>query len=422
MPGLLAAGGAEGFGPLLAALALLVVAAKAGGLLAQRWGQPSVLGELLVGIALGNLVPRLLGQEAEALVGGDPTLAFLAQLGVLILLFDVGLEADLRAFLRVGPSAALVAVIGVVTPGVLGWGLAAWWLPEAPGLAHVFIGATLTATSVGITARVLRDLGATGSREARIILGAAILDDVLGLVVLAVVSGMAKAAAGAGGFAAAEIAGIVIRAALFMVAAAVAGHFFSGPLVRLIGRTGRETVLVVGLGLCFGLAWAAEHLGLADIVGAFAAGVMLDPYGKGVRGRQDEPGLGELLHPLSAVFGPLFFVLMGARIDIDRDLSWPVLGLAAMLTACALAGKLACALGVLERGANRLAVGIGMVPRGEVGLIFASIGTGLTLMGRPLLDAGVFSAVVLMVLATTLVAPVGLRRVLGRAQRREPAE
>lgn len=416
MLAVLAAGGAEAFGPLLAALALLVVAAKAGGLVAQRWGQPAVLGELLVGIGVGNLVPRLLGEEARALVGGDPTLAFLAQLGILLLLFDVGLETDLRAFVRVGRSAALVAVIGIVVPGLLGWGVAAWWLPGSPGLAHVFVGAALTATSVGITARVLKDLGVTASREAQIIIGAAILDDVLGLVVLAVVSGTATAAAGAGGLGWTAIAGILLRAVLFLGAAAALGHFLSAPIIRLAGRTGRETILVLGLALCFGLAWASERLGLADIVGAFAAGMMLDPYGKGVRARDDQPTLAELLHPLSAVFGPLFFVLMGARIDLGLAVSASVLGLAALLTVCAVAGKLACALGVVEPGANRLAVGIGMVPRGEVGLIFAGIGAGLVVAGRPLLDAGIFSAVVLMVLVTTVVTPVGLRWVLQKDQ------
>ncbi|MGH7307816.1 MAG: cation:proton antiporter [Candidatus Rokuibacteriota bacterium] len=412
MPVVLATGGAEAFGPLLAALALLVAAAKAGGLVAQRWGQPAVLGELLVGIVVGNLVPRLLGEESRALVGGDPTLAFLAQLGILLLLFDVGLETNLRAFVRVGPSAVLVAVIGIVVPGVLGWAIGAWWLPDSPGLTHVFLGATLTATSVGITARVLKDLGATASREAQIIIGAAILDDVLGLVVLAVVSGTATAAAGAGGLGATAIASILLRAVLFLGAAAALGHFLSGRIVGLAGRTGRETVLVLGLVLCFGLAWASERLGLADIIGAFAAGMMLDPYGQGVRARDDQPTLAELLHPLSAVFGPLFFVLMGARIDLGLASSASVLELAALLTLGAVAGKLACALGVVERGANRLAVGIGMVPRGEVGLIFAGIGAGLVVADRPLLDVGIFSAVVLMVLVTTVVTPVGLRWVL----------
>jgi Kef-type K+ transport system membrane component KefB len=189
-----AAAGAEGsphFGPILCALALLVLLAKAGGLLAERLGQPAVLGELLVGIGLGNLLPLAFAEKGIAFVRSDPTLLVLAEVGVLILLFDVGLETDLRSLLRVGWSSLVAALVGIVTPMLLGWGAAAWLLSESPTLAHVFVGATLSATSVGITSRVLKDLGATQSREGQIILGAAVIDDVLGLVVLAVLGGAA---------------------------------------------------------------------------------------------------------------------------------------------------------------------------------------------------------------------------------------
>ena len=154
-------------GPVLFGLAVLLLAAKAGGLLAERWGQPSVLGELLAGIGLGNLLPPVFGAQGIAFVRSDPTLLTLAEAGILILLFDVGLEADLRAFVRVGVSASLVAVIGVVVPLGLGWGVAAWLLPGSPTLVHVFVGATLTATSIAITVRVLKSLGATQTAEGR---------------------------------------------------------------------------------------------------------------------------------------------------------------------------------------------------------------------------------------------------------------
>jgi Kef-type K+ transport system membrane component KefB len=185
-------------GPVLFGLAVLVVAAKAGGLLAERWGQASVLGELIVGIGLGNLLPPLFGDQGIRFVQRDPTLHVLAEVGVLILLFDVGLEADLRALARAGPSSALVALIGLAVPFALGWGVTAWLLPEAHMLVGVFVGATLTATSVGITARVLKDLGVMRRPEAETILGAAVIDDVLGLMVLAVVSGLVQAASGGG--------------------------------------------------------------------------------------------------------------------------------------------------------------------------------------------------------------------------------
>src|SRR6266542_5303707 len=183
-------------GLTLFAVALLVTSATIGGLVVERWGQPAVLGELLVGIGVGNLLPLIVGAHGVDLVRADPTLRFLAEVGVLLLLFDVGLESDLRALIRVGPSALLVAVFGVVAPVALGWGATAWLLPVSPLLVHLFIGATLAATSVGITARVLRDLGAVQSREGQTILGAAVIDDVLGLVVLAVIAGAISAAAG----------------------------------------------------------------------------------------------------------------------------------------------------------------------------------------------------------------------------------
>lgn len=404
------------FGAVLFGLSVLVVAAKAGGLLAERWKQPSVLGELLVGIGLGNLLPLFFGEKGIAFVRSDPTLLFLAEVGVLILLFDVGLESDLRALARVGLSSLLVALIGVVAPLLLGWGAAAWFFPDGPTLVHVFVGATLSATSVGITARVLRDLGVTQSREGRIILGAAIMDDVLGLMVLAVIGGVVTAAAAGGpGPSGMAIAGILLRAVLFLGITVGIGHLFSEPLVRLAARTGQHGILLVfGVALCFTLAFVAEHLGLAGIIGAFAAGLMLDPYGKGVRSREEEATLSELLSPLSSLFVPLFFVLMGIQVHLGSLASPVVVGFGLVLIFSALAGKLACALGVVERGVNRLAVAIGMIPRGEVGLIFAGIGTSLTLQGQPVLSQGLFSAIVLMVLITTLVTPVGLRWAFGR--------
>jgi Kef-type K+ transport system membrane component KefB len=422
--GAVAAEGHARMGPVLFALAVLVVAAKMGGLLAERWGQPSVLGELLVGIGLGNLLPPLFGERGIAFVRSDPTLLLLAEVGVLILLFDVGLESDLRAFARVGLSALLVAVIGTVVPFALGWAAAAWLLPDNLTLVHVFVGATLTATSVGITARVLKDLGVTQSPEGQTIIGAAILDDVLGLLVLAMVGGMVTAAATGGApLSGLAISAIVLKAALFLGITVGLGHFLSSPIVRLAGRTGQPGILLVfGLALCFMLAFVAELAGLAGIVGAFAAGLLLDPYGEGVRARAEEATLSELLHPLSSLFVPLFFVLMGIQVDLGSLADRTVLGFGVVLLLCALAGKVACGLGVVRQGMNRLAVAFGMVPRGEVGLIFAGIGTSLTLQGAPLLSQGIFSAIVLMVLVTTLVAPVGLRWAFGDRTQRDRDE
>jgi Kef-type K+ transport system membrane component KefB len=405
------------FGPILFGLAVLVAAATAGGLLAERWGQPSVLGELLVGIIASNLLPPFFGAAQIAFVRSDLTLRVLAEVGVLILLFDVGLEADLRDLARVGRDSLLVAMIGVAVPIGLGWGAAMWFLPDRSPLVHLFIGATLSATSVGITARVLQDLDVTQTREGRIILGAAILDDILGLMILAVVSGLVTtAAAGEAEISGLAIAGIFLRAVLFLGITVMLGHFFSSLIVRLVARTGHpEAMLVVGLGLCFTLAFVAELVGLAGIIGAFAAGLLLDPYGTGVRTREEDATLAELLHPLASLLVPLFFVLMGLQVQLGSLTSPTVIGFGGLLIICALVGKLVCALGVLGHGVNRLAVAIGMVPRGEVGLIFAGIGTSLMLEGQPLLSQSLFSAVVLMVLVTTLAAPLGLRWVLKRS-------
>jgi Kef-type K+ transport system membrane component KefB len=369
-----------------------------------------VLGELLIGIALGNLLPLFFGAERIAFARSDPTVRVLAEVGVLLLLFDVGLEADLRALARVGEISFLVALVGVVVPIGLGWGVGMWLLPDSPTVVPLFIGATLSATSVGITARVLKDLGMTQTREGQVILGAAILDDVLGLMVLALVTGMVTmVATGRGELSILAIAAIFLRAILFLGITVALAHVFSKSIVRLVARTGHpEVMLVVGLGLCFTLASAAELVGLADIIGAFAAGLLLDPYGMGVRTREEDATLAELLHPLSSLLVPLFFVLMGIQVDLKSLASPMALGFGVVLIICALAGKLACALGVLRPGINRVAVAIGMIPRGEVGLIFAGIGTRMTLEGQPLLSPSLFSAVVLMVLVTTLVTPLGL--------------
>jgi Kef-type K+ transport system membrane component KefB len=413
MPTLVSAAGADAhprFGPILFSLAVLVLSAKAGGLLAERWRQPPVLGELLAGIALANLLPLVVEAEQLTFLRTDPTLRVLAEVGVLILLFDVGLEADLQALARVGTSSVLVALIGVLVPIGLGWSAALWLLPDSPMVVHLLVGATLSATSVGITARVLKDLGVMDRLEGQIILGAALLDDVLGLLVLALVTGIATAAAGGEALSGAALVGILLRALLFLGITVGLGHVLSTPIVRVAARTGHpEIMLVLGLALCFTLAFVAERVGLADIIGAFAAGLLLDPYGRGVRTREDEATLAELLHPLASLFVPLFFVVMGLQVDLGSLASLPAVGFGLVLILCAFAGKLACALGVRERGASRLAVAIGMLPRGEVGLIFAGIGTTLTLAGQPLLSPSLFSAVVLMVLVTTLVAPVGLR-------------
>lgn len=407
--------------PLLFGLAFLVLAAKAGGLAVARIGVPPVLGELLVGIGLANVVPAIVGGSGIAFVRSNPTLAVLAELGVLLLLFDVGLETDLRALARVGWSALLVALTGIVVPMALGWAAAVWLVPDGGTLMHLFVGATLAATSVGITARVLKDLDATGRVEGQIVLGAAVVDDVLGLVLLAVLSG--AAASGGAGISAADVGATLLRAVAFLVVTIGLGALGgSRLLVRVAARTGEPLMIVViGLGLCFSLAYAAEMVGLAGIVGAFAAGLALDPWGEDVRSPADTDTLRALLAPLAALFVPLFFVLMGVQVEAESLFAADTLVLGGVLTVAAFAGKLACGIAVTRSDVDRLAVGFGMLPRGEVGLIFAGIGATITVDGRPLLPQSVFSAIVLTVLLTTLVAPMGLRWRLARPSTRETA-
>lgn len=399
-----AAGGAAGLSAALLGLALFLGLAKLGADLAQRLKQPAVLGELMAGIALGNL--DLLGVGLVEPLAQDATLSALAELGVILLLFEVGLESTVPQMLRVGPSALLAAVLGVIAPMGLGYGVGRALLPDASIYVHLFLGATLAATSVGISARVLRDLGWSTSPEARVILGAAVIDDVLGLIVLAAVAGVITAADAGQAPSAGPIAWIVAKAAIFLFGSLAAGMWLVPRLLRGAARLRGDGVLLgVSLAFCFLLSWLASAAGLAAIVGAFAAGLILESVHYKPFVDRGEQELEELIRPISGFLAPVFFVIMGMRVDLSSFAEISVLGLAAALTAAAIGGKLACGLGVLDRSVRRLPVALGMVPRGEVGLIFASIGTQLKLGGQPVISPSTFSAVVIMVVLTTLAAP-----------------
>lgn len=411
-----AAGGepADAVGPVLLTLIVLLLAAKLGGDIFERLGQPAVLGELLFGVLLGNL--KLLGIHGLDYLEHDPALEVFAGLGVILLLFEVGLESNVRDMLSVGPSSALVAVVGVVAP--MGLGTATSWLfhPQESMYLHVFVGATLCATSVGITARVLQDLGRVHSREARIVLGAAVIDDVLGLIVLAAVTGAIVAAAGNGpGMSPGQLAGIVGKAFGFVCGAVAIGYFVSPRILALAARFRvRGMLLTTALLMCFLFSYLAQLVSLAPIVGAFAAGLVLEERHYAAFRERGEPSMHALLNSLVIFLVPLFFVRMGLLVDLTVLGRAAVLEFAAALTFVAVLGKQVCGLGVLEHGLDRLSVGIGMIPRGEVGLIFANIGAGLTLGGEPVIGRDAFSAVVIMVMATTLVTPPLLRWSLQR--------
>jgi Kef-type K+ transport system membrane component KefB len=409
----------HGLNPLvLLGVALILVVAKLGGEIFERFRQPAVLGELVSGILVGNLA--LFGFTSLGFLRSDQVINSLAEIGVIILLFEVGLESNLTEMMEVGWSSLLVAVVGVIAPFFLGWGVAAYFLPQEATLGHIFIGATLCATSVGITARVLKDLGKLQARESRIILGAAVIDDVLGLLILAVVQGSIKASAAGGSLAISDVALIAGKSIVFLIGAIAAGHYLVPHLFRGAGRLeSRGVLLALAIAFCFFLSWVANLVGLAPIVGAFAAGLVLDEAHFETFNQQGDKNLEELIAPLSTVMVPIFFVLMGLKVDLRAFARVEVLGFAAALTFVAILGKQVCALATIEKGINRLAIGFGMIPRGEVGLIFAGIGATLTLPNKqgvqePVIGAATFAAVVIMVIVTTLVTPPFLKWSMAR--------
>jgi Na+:H+ antiporter len=405
----------------LLVLALIIAAAKIGGELLGRVGQPPVLGELLMGVLLGNL--NLFGLTALEPLRTNPMLRVVAEIGAILLLFEVGVESDLVQLLAVGWSSLVVATLGVIAPMVLGYVVSSQLLPDAGWLTHLFVGGTLTATSVGITARVLKDLGKSNTKEARIILGAAVADDVIGLVVLAVVSGLVAAATASSSAASiswADALWIVAKAALFLVIAVVVGRFWSQRMFTWAARLQvAGTLLGVCICFCFVVATLAGLVGLAPIVGAFAAGVVLEEVHYQPFLERGERKVEELLFPITTLIVPVFFVVMGIRVDLRSFASPVVLTFAALITLVAIVGKQICGLGVLERGIDRLAIGVGMIPRGEVGLIFAGLGSTLILQGRPVLSQTTFSALVLMVMLTTFITPPLLKLVFERNRARD---
>jgi Kef-type K+ transport system membrane component KefB len=397
-------------------LTLIIVAAKVGGELLGRLGQPPVLGELLIGVVIGNL--GLVGITAMEPLRDNTMLRVVAEIGAILLLFEVGVESDLIQLLAVGWSSLVVATLGVIAPMALGYFVSNWFLPQSGWLTHLFVGGTLTATSVGITARVLKDLGKANTKEARIILGAAVADDVIGLVVLAVVSGLVAAATANSGSVAigwGAILWIIVKASVFLALAVIVGRFWSQRAFIYAARLKvAGALLALCLCFCFVVAGIAALVGLAPIVGAFCAGVVLEEVHYKPFMERGERRVEELLFPITTIIVPVFFVVMGLRVDLKSFASPSVLSFAALITFVAILGKQICGFGVLERGLDRLAIGVGMIPRGEVGLIFAGLGSSLILQGRPVLSPTVFSSLVLMIMLTTFVTPPLLKLVFDR--------
>lgn len=389
-------------------LALLWLSAKVGGELAVRLKLPAVTGELAVGLALTGLhrafplFPDVAASPGAELLGG---------LGVVVLMFAVGLESSIPQMIKVGLASLRVAFIGVVAPMAVG--LAGAWLllpKDAPFVLDLFIGACMCATSIGISAQVLREKGASGSVEGRVIVGAAVVDDVLGLLVLVAVSGMVAAASGDTG--GPGLAKTLILALGFLAAALTFGRLVTPRLFSLATRfRGEQVLLPLGLGFAFLLAWLGNLAGLASIVGAYAAGLLLERAHIVDLEHRERHTLEELVHPLVTVLSPLFFVLMGAKVDPTALFRPSTLIFAGVLAALGVVGKYVAGYGA-GKGLRASVVGWGMVPRGEVGLIFVAAGAQLQLNGVPLLSADVQAGIIGALLLTTVAGPVGLGWVL----------
>lgn len=396
--------------------------------LVQRVGQPPVIGQLLMGMVISAI--GYMGVEFMTDISEEPVISFLSALGAALLLFSIGLESNLASMRSVGANAVIVAVIGVAVPFFLGtWVLGPIFFGDESSSAKLFIGASLVATSIGITASVFRALGITRTRAAQTVLGAAVLDDIFGLVILAVVAAIAS-----GDEANARmVAELTLKAFGFLAVAIVLGLLLARPILtffrKISSSEGMLVSVAVGIALIYG--YLAEVFGLEPIIGAFAAGLVLDAVHFA---EYDEPAvvarIGELPYvdesaqtqvtsiraeakhgqpehlvgTLNHVFVPIFFVYTGMMIDIESLLKPELYLVALVVTIVAVLGKLVA--GIAARGdlSEKLLVGVSMVPRGEVGLIFAATGKGLGVLGDDL-----FSVIIIAIVVTTLVVPPLLR-------------
>lgn len=411
-------------------LILLIVARLSS--IVERWRQPGVLGELIAGVILGNL--SLVGISVLEPLHHDEIIHFLSELGVVILLFQVGLESDIQSMRKVGVRAVAVATVGVVLPFILGTFIAGpLLLPGMSFNSYLFLGAILTATSVGITARVFKDAKSLHTPEAQIVLGAAVIDDVMGLIILAVVSAIVKT----GNVALLDMAVILLKAIVFLGAGIVIGQLSAGFIGKLLSKLngGSAMKLTFALVTCLFFAYVADAIGLAPIVGAFTAGLVLDAVHfrhfddpaivgeieaalstsspatqakvQSILIKHSHHHLDEIIAPIGHFLSPIFFVMTGFAVQLHVLANFHILLVALGLTAVAVIGKLAS--GLVAGKVRKLVVGVGMIPRGEVGLIFASIG-----MGLGVINAEEFSVIVIVVILTTLITPLILAPLLRR--------
>ena len=384
------------FPHLLISLVALLVATKLLAALAQRFRQPAVVGELIAGVILGGSVLGIVDPN-------DPVIHSIAELGVLVLLFEIGLHTDLKSLIKVGNEAMMVAVVGVVLPFGAGF-----WVSQMLGLAlvpSIVAGAALTATSIGISARTLSDLRRLNTPEGQIVLGAAVIDDIIGLIILSVVSGIV-------GGAAVTAAGVAVTTAIavgFVVAAVVIGGRLAPPIFGIVSRVEASGTLgVIGLAFAFFLAWAAASVGSATIIGAFSAGLILHDTPQRAAIEKATTNLGHF-------FVPIFFASVGAAVELGTLLDAKVLAIGGALIAVGVLGKFAAGYAPVWFKGDKAMIGIAMIPRGEVGLIFARMG-----LATGALTSQLYSAVALMVLFTTFMTPPLLAMRIGAVSSEEP--
>ncbi|WP_232048532.1 cation:proton antiporter [Legionella adelaidensis] len=427
--------------------------------IAIAFNQPGVLGELLMGVLVGNVgyffdlhaavilreggaiftvlkdmfegvplatavhtsitdpssIPRVMqalgNPNSIDLIKVAYVLDIFSRYGVIFLLFMVGLESSVEELKHTGRESTQVAFLGILGPIVLGFIIMYLLVPEASFNTHLFVAATLSATSVGITARVLKEMKKLRTREAKTILGAAVLDDILGLVILAVVSSIVvKNTIDIG-----TVAQIILLALLFLVSAILIGPWLIKKAVKVFSFLETwEVKLFISFIFSMGLAWLASIVQLATIIGAFAAGIIIhEGFFEREKTQRKELSVHDLMRPFEAILAPLFFMLIGIQVKLETFLHWKVLGTATGLIIAAILGKLISGLGA-KKGDDRLLIGIGMLPRGEVGLVFASIGITLGVI-----DDHIFSSIIFMVIITTFIAPPWLKK---RYEKREKVE
>lgn len=414
---------------VLLSLVFIYLASKLGGELSQLANLPPVLGELVGGVVVGvsalhllvfpetgavasdsvvvTILQQVAGLSAEnssaVFTSFSEVVSVLAELGVIILLFEIGLESDLQELQKVGSRAAIVAVVGVVAPFVAGT-LGLILIFNMPTIPAVFAGAALTATSIGITSKVLSELGQLKSTEGQIIVGAAVIDDVLGIIVLAVVASLAKT----GEVDVANVIYLIISATSFLLGSIFLGKFFNKSFVAIAEKLKtRGNLVIPALIFAFSMAFLANAIHLEAILGAFAAGLVLDET-------DTRKELDEQVIPIADILVPIFFVSVGARVDLsvlnpNTADNRQGLVIAAFLIVVAIVGKIITGWAVFgKEKVNRLAIGIGMIPRGEVGLVFAGIGAASGVLDKPLQ-----AAIIIMVILTTFIAPPLLRFAFG---------